>query len=353
MFVYPISSSRESASLAREARPRFGADLRERVRRAIRLRHLSRRTEKAYWDWIVRYVIFHDKRHPEEMGARAITSFLSWLATDRKVSASTQNQALSALIFLYRKVLEIEIEGLDGLVRARPKRSLPVVLAAGEVSALLEQLDGVPRLMATLLYGAGLRVLECARLRVKDLDFENHQIVVRAGKGGNDRVTVLPTSIRDELAHQLARVRDQHRRDLSGGAGYVALPDAISRKYPNASREWPWQWVFPATRTYRDRETGLRHRHHLHETVLQRAVREAVRRADIPKKASCHTLRHSFATQLLRSGSDIRTIQALLGHKDIRTTMIYTHVIQRGVLGVQSPADRLPPATPQQGSPAQ
>ena len=351
MFVYPSRPSRDSASLAREARPRFGADLRERVRRAIRLRHLSPRTEKAYWDWIVRYVIFHDKRHPEEMGAREITSFLSSLATDRKVSASTQNQALSALIFLYRKALEIEIEGLDGLVRARRKRSLPVVLGVAEVSALLEQIDGVPRLMATLLYGSGLRVLECARLRVKNLDFENHQIVVRAGKGGKDRVTVMPASVRDDLARHLARVRDQHRRDLAGGAGYVALPNALSRKYPNASREWPWQWVFPATRTYRDPETGLRHRHHLHETVLQRAVREAVRRADIPKKAGCHTLRHSFATQLLQSGSDIRTIQALLGHKDVRTTMIYTHVVQRGALGVQSPADRLPPGIEPKGNP--
>ena len=344
VFGYPSSSNRDFASLVREASPRFGADLRNRVQRAIRLRHLSRRTERAYWGWIVRFVIFHDKRHPGTMGAREITSFLSSLATDRGVSASTQNQALSALIFLYREVLEREIEGLDGLVRAKRKRSLPVVLSANEVGALLEQLDGVPRLMATLLYGAGLRVLECARLRVKDLDFENHQIVVRAGKGGKDRITVLPASVRADLTRHLTRVRTQHRRDLSEGAGHVALPTALSRKYPAASREWPWQWVFPATRTYRDRETGLRHRHHLHETVLQRAVREAVRRADIPKKVSCHTLRHAFATQLLQSGSDIRTIQALLGHKDVRTTMIYTHVVQRGALGVQSPADRLPSA---------
>ena len=334
-----------------EARPRFGAELRERFRRAIRLRHLSRRTEKAYWGWIVRYVVFHDKRHPAALGAREITSFLSALATDRGVSASTQNQALSALLFLYRAVLGVEIEGLDGLVRAKPKRSIPVVLGDAEVSALLEQLDGVPRLMATLLYGAGLRLMECARLRVKDIDFANHQIVVRAGKGGGDRVTLMPHSLRDELARHLARMRDQHGQDMSEGGGYVALPTALVRKYPNASREWAWQWVFPATRSYRDRETGQRCRHHLHETVLQRAVREAVRRAGIPKKAGCHTLRHSFATQLLRSGSDIRTIQALLGHKDVRTTMIYTHVIQRGTLGVQSPADRLPQAPRQEGDP--
>jgi len=307
----------------------------------MRLRHLSPRTEKSYWAWVSRFVLFHGKRHPNEMGTQEITDFLSSLATERRVSASTQNQALCALIFLYREVLKIKIGPLDDLVRAKRPKTLPVVLSVREVSAVLDQLDGVNKLMATLLYGAGLRLLECARLRVKDIDFDARQVIVRSGKGGKDRISLLPDLLRRELPAHLERAHAQHRRDRATGAGHVALPLALARKYPSASREWPWQWVFPATRIYSDRATGERRRHHLHESVLQRAVRSAVANSGIPKKAGCHTLRHSFATHLLQSGTDIRTIQKLLGHSDIRTTMIYTHVAQSGPFGIQSPADRL------------
>jgi integron integrase len=325
---------------------RFGAQLRAQVRGAARLRHFSRRTEQSYWAWIVRFVLFCDKQHPARLGAADITRFLSHLATEGDVSAATQNQALSAILFLYRDVLEVEVGGLDGLVRAKRGRVLPVVLSRAEVRALIDALEGVPHLMARLLYGSGLRVLECARLRVKDVDFDRHRIYVRAGKGDRDRPTLLPESARDDLAHQIERAREIHRGDLARGAGHVALPNALRRKYPNASREWPWQWVFPATRLYTDSNTRLQHRHHLHQTVLQRAVRDAVRRAGIPKKAGCHTLRHSFATHLLESGVDIRTIQNLLGHQDVRTTMIYTHVADRAGFTVPSPADHLPQSTP-------
>jgi integron integrase len=311
----------------------------------MRLRHFSPRTERSYWAWVSRYVLFYDRRHPRELGEREITKFLSSLATEGKVSASTQNQALNALVFLYSEVLETSVGTLDNLIRAKRSRPLPVVLSIPEVSAVLDRLDGVHKLMATLLYGAGLRLLECSQLRIKDIDFDARQVIVRSGKGGKDRVTLLPELLRRELPAHLDRVRDQHRRDRLAGAGHVALPYALSKKYRSASRDWPWQWVFPATRTYTDKETGLRHRHHLHQTVLQKAVRRAVAEADIPKKAGCHTLRHSFATHLLQAGTDIRTIQKLLGHSDIRTTMIYTHVDQSGPLGIASPADRLSPPT--------
>ena len=307
----------------------------------MRVRHLSPWTERSYWAWIVRFVLFYKKRHPSEMGAAEITHFLSSLATEGRVSASTQNQALCALIFLYRQVLKIDVGSLDGLIRARRPRTLPVVLSVNEVSAIFDELDGVHRLMGTLLYGAGLRLLECACLRVKDIDFDARQVIVRSGKGGKDRVTLLPDLLRRELPAHLKRVRAQHRRDRAAGAGHVVLPCALAKKYRSASRDWAWQWVFPATRIYTDRLTGQRHRHHLHESVLQRAVRQAVANAQIPKKAGCHTLRHSFATHLLQAGTDIRTIQRLLGHSDLRTTMIYTHVAQVGPFGIQSPADRL------------
>jgi integron integrase len=311
------------------------------VRQAIRLHHYSRRTEKAYIGWIKRYIFFHGVRHPAEMGEAELTRFLSSLAVEGKVAASTQNQALSALLFLYREVLGQAVPWLDGLVRAKRPRRLPVVLTCAEVRAVLRQLQGVARLMALVLYGAGLRLLECCWLRVKDVDFAANQIVVRDGKGEKDRVTLLPDAVKADLARHLELVRNQHERDLRHGAGWVELPYALARKYPNAGREWGWQWVFPATRFYRDRDTGQRRRHHLHESVLQRAVTEAVRQANLGKHAACHTLRHSFATHLLEDGYDIRTVQELLGHRDVTTTMIYTHVLNRGPAAVRSPADRM------------
>ncbi len=316
--------------------------LAEQVRRAIRVRQYSRRTEKAYWGWIRRFVLFHGRRHPEEMAEVEVTAFLSHLATDRGVSASTQNQALSALLFLYREVLGRELPWLDDIVRAKRPQRLPTVLTPREVRALLDQLDGLPWLVASLLYGSGLRLLEGLRLRVKDLEPERGEITVRDGKGRRDRVTLLPQRLADPLAEHLRQVRGQHREDLARRAGSVALPDALARKYPKAAWEWGWQWVFPATRHYRDRESGLLRRHHLHESVVQRAVKEARRRAGIAKPAGCHTLRHSFATHLLSGGYDIRTIQELLGHKDVSTTMIYTHVLNRGGRGVKSPLDDSP-----------
>ena len=291
--------------------------------------------------WIRRYIVFHGKRHPAEMGAVEVTQFLSSLAQQDHVAASTQNQALSALLFLYRQVLQVEMPWLDNVVRAKRSERLPVVLTREEVRAVIRELQGPPRLMAILLYGAGLRLLECARLRVKDVDFATNQIIVRAGKGDRDRVTMLPAVVKPDLVRHVEMVRRQHEADLRHGAGWVELPWALARKYPNAGREWAWQWVFPATRIYVDRETGQRRRHHLHESVLQRAVKEAVRRAGIAKRATCHTFRHSFATHLLEDNHDIRTVQELLGHRDVSTTMIYTHVLNRGPGGVRSPADRM------------
>ena len=314
----------------------------DRVRAALRTRHCSPRTEKAYAGWIRRFILFHGKRHPAEMGAEEITRFLSALAIERNVAASTQNQALSALLFLYKEVLEQELPWLGEIVRAKTPVRIPVVLTRDEVQAVIAALDGPVRLAALLLYGAGLRLLEAAQLRVKDVDFARHQITVRAGKGAKDRVTMLPAAVARDLAKHLETVRDLHAADLRAGAGWVELPWALGRKYPNAGREWIWQWVFPATRTYLHRESGQRRRHHLHESVLQRAVREAVRSKGIPKRATCHTFRHSFATHLLEDGADIRTVQELLGHRDVSTTMIYTHVLNRGPAGVLSPADRLP-----------
>jgi integron integrase len=313
----------------------------DQVRDAVRARHYSRRTEKAYVAWIRRYILFHGKRHPAEMGAPELTRYLSWLAVEGNISASTQNQALSALLFLYREVLGQDMPWLDDVVRARRSVRLPVVLTCDEVRGLLRRLQGIPRLMAILMYGSGLRLLECARLRVQDIDFERHQLVVRAGKGDKDRTTTLPAVIRSDLARHLELVKKQHDRDLRQGAGWVELPWALARKYPNGGREWPWQWVFPATRFYVDRKTGQRRRHHLHESVVQRAVKDAVRAAGIPKRATCHTLRHSFATHLLEDDRDIRTVQELLGHRDVSTTMIYTHVLNRRPAGVRSPADGL------------
>jgi integron integrase len=299
------------------------------------------RTEEAYLGWIRRYILFHGKRHPAELGAPEVTRFLSNLAVDGRVAASTQNQALSALLFLYKHVLGVDLPWLDDLVRAKRPARLPVVLSRDEVAAVLSHLAGMRWIMATLLYGTGLRLLECAHLRVKDVDFGQNEIIVRAGKGDRDRRVMLPGALRGPLASHLSRVRRVHDANLACGAGWVALPHALGRKYPNAGRQLAWQWVFPATRTHRDRETGELRRHHYHESALQRAVKHAVACAGIHKPAGCHTFRHSFATHLLEDGYDIRTVQELLGHRDVRTTMIYTHVLNRGGRGVMSPADRL------------
>jgi integron integrase len=305
------------------------------------VRHYSPRTAEAYTRWIVRFIRFHRLRHPREMAEREIVSFLSSLATTGRVSPATQNQATSALLFLYREVLGVSIEWLDDIVRAKAPAHVPVVLTREEVRRLLDQMHAVPRMMAALLYGSGLRLLECCKLRVKDIDFEMKQVTVRAGKGNRDRRTVLPARLIPELREQLQFAAQQHQSDLARGAGWVELPYAVGRKYPNAGREWAWQWIFPATRTYVDRLTAQRRRHHRHESSVQRSVHEALRAAGISKHASCHTLRHSFATHLLEDGYDIRTIQELLGHRDVSTTMIYTHVLNRGGRGVASPADRL------------
>ena len=312
----------------------------DRVRGLLRIRHFSRRTEQAYVAWIRRFIFFHGRRHPERLGASEVTRYLSHLASSRQVSASTQNQAFSALLFLYRDVLGRELTGLDQVPRARPPERLPVVLSREEVAELLGRMQGTPRLMCALMYGAGLRLLECCCLRVKDVDFARQELLVRDGKGRRDRVTVLPAQLVPPLRAHLERVERQHRADREGNAGFVALPGALARKFPNAPREWPWQWVFPATRIHVDATTGERRRHHLHETVLQREFAAAVRAAQLTKPATCHTLRHSFATHLLESGSDIRTVQELLGHANVSTTMIYTHVLNRGGLGVTSPLDR-------------
>ena len=314
----------------------------DRVRGTLRARHYSPRTEESYVAWIRRFILFHGRRHPDELGEPEISGFLSSLATERHVSASTQNQALAAVLFLYQKVLNRELAWLTDVVHAKRPERLPVVLSRGEIASVLAKMEGVEQLCASLIYGAGLRLLEALQLRVKEIDFAGQQLIVRDGKGRKDRVTLLPGSLQPALRTHLQQVRDQHQVDLRGGSGFVQLPDALRVKYPSAPKEWPWQWVFPATRHYVDRGTAERRRHHLHETVIQRAVRRAALAAGIPKLVSPHALRHSFATHLLESGSDIRTIQQLLGHKDVSTTMIYTHVLRRGPLGVQSPLDRLP-----------
>ncbi|MBI1745772.1 MAG: integron integrase [Acidobacteria bacterium] len=313
----------------------------EQVRQAIRVRHYSYRTEQAYVAWITRFIFFHGKRHPAEMGEPEIRQFLSDLAVSKKVSASTQNQALNALLFLYRHVLNQPLGWVGDVVRAKRPKRLPMVLTRQEVKALLAQLEGVPLLVGTLLYGAGLRLLEALRLRVKDVELVRNEIVVRDGKGEKDRVTMLPAAVKEPLLQHLEQVRCLHQTDLKAGLGRAHLPYALARKYVNADREWGWQYVFPATSHFVDKETGIRHRYHLHESVVQKAVKEAVRRAGLAKPASCHTFRHSFATHLLEDGYDIRTVQELLGHKDVSTTMIYTHVLNRGGKGVRSPVDSL------------
>jgi integron integrase len=301
---------------------------------------MSIRTEEAYVGWARRFILANGKRHPRTMGAREVEAFLTHLANAGHVAVSTQNQALSALLFLYREVLQIELPWMENIQRAKRPRRLPVVLSREEVAALLAEMEGVTWLMASLLYGSGMRLMECLRLRVQDVDFVRREITVRRGKGGKDRRTMLPAMIIDALQGQLAEARRVHERDLAAGFGAVWLPDALARKYTHAAREWAWQYVFPAGSRSTDPRTGVTHRHHVDESLLQRAVKLAVRRARIDKPATCHTLRHSFATHLIESGYDIRTVQELLGHKDVSTTQIYTHVLNRGGHGVQSPLDR-------------
>ena len=312
----------------------------ERMRDQIRLRHYSIRTEYAYLDWVRRFILFHRKRHPAEMGAAEVEAFLTHLAVHGNVAAATQNQAKSALLFLYREVLHAELPWLNGIESAKRPQRLPVVLTEGEVAALLAHMSGTVGLIARLLYGSGLRLLEAVRLRVKDLGLERREILVRDGKGAKDRVTMLPGALVDPLRAQLAVARALHERDLGEGFGEVYLPYALARKYPSAASEWMWQYVFPADRVSHDPRSTARRRHHLDGQHIQRAMHAALRDAGIHKPATPHTLRHSFATHLLQSGYDIRTVQELLGHKDVSTTMIYTHVLNRGGRGVVSPLDR-------------
>lgn len=311
----------------------------DQVREVIRIKHYSIRTEQAYVQWIRRYILHHDRRHPQELGAPELSAFLSALAVQGKVSASTQNQALNAILFLYREVLKITLPWLEGVQRARKPQHLPVVLTRDEVKRVLARLNGTVWLMAAVTYGAGLRLLECLRLRVKDLEFNRGEILVRDGKGQKDRITMLPQNLIDPLRTHLAKVRQLHEQDLAEGFGRVHLPFALDRKYPNAEREWGWQYIFPSVRRSSDPRTGIERRHHCDPAVLQRAIKQAVRNAQIVKPASVHTLRHSFATHLLEAGYDIRTVQELLGHSDVKTTMIYTHVLNRGGRGVVSPLD--------------
>jgi integron integrase len=311
----------------------------DQVRIVARLKHLSLKTEKAYVQHIKRFIFFHHKQHPNEMREEEIRAYLSFLAVERKVAASTQNVALAALLFLYRDVLKIPLQRIENIERARRPTTAPVVFTKQEVTSVLDNLSGIYFLIAGLMYGSGLRLMECLRLRVKDLDFSYNQVWVRHGKGAKDRVTPLPASLKKPLRNHLLRVKLIHQTDLQEGFGNVELPYALDRKFPNADREWVWQYVFPASKRSIDPRSGIERRHHLHDSAIQKAVQRALRRAHVYKRGTCHTFRHSFATHLLEGGYDIRTVQELLGHKDVRTTMIYTHVLNKGGRGVRSPLD--------------
>jgi integron integrase len=339
MSPITYSTDREFAAF-RIAEERTAPKLLDIYRETLRVKHYSARTEDTYVTWVKNFILFHNKRHPREMGVNEVGQYLTHLASSREVSASTQNQAFSAILFLYRHILHIDLDEA-ALSQFRPQRSrtVPTVLSKEEVKKLLANLTGTPKLIAQVMYGGGLRVMETLRLRVKDIDFDNHQIIVRDGKGENDRFTILPDALIEPLRIHLQHVKIVHQKDLLDGFGAVYLPLALAQKYSHANMEWIWQYIFPAADLAKDKREGVTRRHHIHETVIQKAIREAARRAKIDKHVTPHTLRHSFATHLLQNNYDIRTIQELLGHKDVKTTMIYTHVLQRGGLAVKSPLD--------------
>jgi integron integrase len=332
-----IRSHNQKAISTNSGKPR----LLDQLRAALRSRHYSHRTEQTYTLWVKRFIHFHKVRHPAEMAEPEINAFLTHLAVKKKVSASTQNQALSALLFLYRHVICHEVGDLGEVIRARRPTRLPVVMTRDEVKAVLSQITCDKWLMASLMYGAGLRLMECLRLRVQDIDFSRNEILVRDGKGAKDRITMLPESLKAQLQDHLKKVKAIHEKDLNEGWGGVLMPDALDRKYPNAPKEWRWQWVFPQENRWVNLKTKEQGRHHVDESLLQKAVRDAVARVGLTKRVTCHTFRHSFATHLLEGGYDIRTVQELLGHSDLKTTMIYTHVLNRGPAGVRSPIDGL------------
>lgn len=313
----------------------------DHVTAVMKARHLSPRTQEAYVGWIRRFVAFYEGRHPRELREDEVNAFVSYLAAERNVAASTQSQALSALLFLYDAALEEPLDRIEGIVRAKKPKRLPEVASPEQVETMLTAMTGVPRLVCALIYGSGLRLMEALELRVKDINFDRGEIVVRGGKGDKDRVTMLPESMRSPLREHLVAVRRQHEADLAAGLGCAPMPTALDRKYPNADREWRWQWVFPATSHYTDPRTGIQHRHHLHETVVQKAVTQARRTTGIEVRVTSHTFRHSFATHLLQSGYDIRTVQELLGHESVKTTEIYTHVLNKGGRAVRSPLDMI------------
>ncbi|MDH5437021.1 MAG: integron integrase [Gammaproteobacteria bacterium] len=315
--------------------------LMDQARNCLRTYHYSIRTEQSYLQWIKRFILYHNKRHPREMGKSEISDFLSYLAVEKHVSASTQNQALSALLFLYKKVLNLEVEWIDDVVRAKRPQRLPIVLSRDEVSKLLKNMNGLHKLLAWLLYGTGMRVSEAVSLRIQDVNFSYRQITVRSGKGNKDRVTVIPESLIKPLNKQIGFSRTLYEFDRSEGSPGVYLPDALDKKYPNAGKEWSWHWVFPSKNLSKDPRSEIIRRHHIYEKNLQRAIKQSVKISCLSSRVTTHTLRHCFATHLLEDGYDIRTVQELLGHKDVKTTMIYTHVLNKGGRGVKSPADRL------------
>lgn len=332
-----MSGRKPNLSLVRNNKPKLLDQLRE----GLRARHYSRRTEQTYCNWVRRFIYFHNIRHPAEMAEKEINAFLTHLAVKEKVSASTQNQALSALLFLYRRVIGREIGDLGDVIRARKPKRLPIVMTRKEVKAVLSNLKGDKYLMASIMYGAGLRLSECLHLRVQDIDFDRNEILIRDGKGSKDRITMLPKSLKASLKDHLKKVNILHHKDLEDGWGSVPMPAALDRKYPNAPKDWLWQWVFPQENRWKNIRTKEQGRYHIDPSLVQKAVRNAVRNAGLTKRATSHTFRHSFATHLLEGGYDIRTVQELLGHNDVKTTMIYTHVLNRGPAGVKSPIDEL------------